>query len=196
MTMNDTPWIDDIASWFARPDNAERFAKVMDYTGCRELWLQAELAMWLECRGRLAAAGNWDTNLLIAGYGRSDLGVRDDKGGLDLALEVKVLGGSYQTKVLTGSAGTLKSYVAKLRVRAWKVEPGDTEGFEGFSLLSDYRRLHTLPNAREKVLLLIVDNRKDAESDLGETLAKIEFPSKQTRTQEITTGLHARLWHL
>jgi len=133
---------------------------------------------------------------LIAGYGRSDLGVPDGNCGLDLALEVKVLGGSYQTKVLTGSAGTLKSYVATLRERAWKVEPGDIEDFRGFSLLSDYRRRHTLPNTREKVLLLIVDNRKDAESDLGETLAKIEFPSKQTRTHEIATGLHARLWHL
>jgi hypothetical protein len=196
MTTNDTPWIDDIARWFADRDNARRFAKVMGYTGCRELWLQAELAMWLEHHRGLAADGDWDTNLLIANYGRSDLGVRDDKGGLELALEVKVLGGDYQTKVLTGSAGTLKSFVAGLKERSWKVEPGDLDDFKGFSLLSDYRRLHTLPNAREKVLLLVVDNRKGADSGLGEALAKIELPSKQTRTQAIAKDLHARLWHL
>jgi hypothetical protein len=70
MTMNDTPWIDDIASWFADRSNARRFEKVMGYTGCRELWLQAELAMWLEEHDRLPPDGDWDTNLLIAGYGR------------------------------------------------------------------------------------------------------------------------------
>lgn len=196
MTTGNTPWIDDIARWFADGDHAPRFAKVMNYTGCRELWLQAELASWLEHHRRLAADGDWDTNLWIAHYGRIDFGVRNGKVGLDLALEIKVLGGGYQPKVLTGSAGSLKSYVAKLRERAWKVDPGDPDTFEGFSLLKDYRRLCTLDNAREKVLLLVVDNRKDAESDLGEALAKIEFPSKETRTEKIATGLHARLWHL
>jgi hypothetical protein len=78
----DVPWIEDLASWFANRDNATRFAKVMGYTGCRELWLQVELAMWLEARGRFAADGEWDTNLRIAEYGRSDLGVRDASGGV------------------------------------------------------------------------------------------------------------------
>ena len=57
--MDDIPWMDDIASWFADRDHAKRFVKVLGYTGCRELWLQAELAMWLEKRERLAPDGNW-----------------------------------------------------------------------------------------------------------------------------------------
>jgi hypothetical protein len=77
--------------------------------------------------------------------------------------------------VLTGSAGTLVPFVAMLRQRDWKVEPQDLEGFGGgFSLLADYRRLRTLPNARAKLLLLVVDNRRGANTELGEALARID----------------------
>jgi hypothetical protein len=196
MTSDITPWIDDIASWVADHDNATRFEKVMGYTGCRELWLQAELAMWLEKHQRVAANGNWDTNLLIAGYGRCDVAVRNTGGGFDLALEVKVLGGDYQAKVLTGASGTLKSCAAALSQRGWKVEPQDLLDIGGFSLLKDYGRLSALPDVGEKILLLVVDNRRSPETELGKALAQIQFPAKLARTQDIVAGLNARLWQL
>ncbi len=187
-------WIDDISRWFADPDNASRLEKVMGYTGCKELWLQAELAMWLEHEKRLAADGPWDTNLLIADYGRCDLGLRNDEGEYELVLEVKVLGGAYQTKVLTGSAGTLKERVAALRASDWVLDPTTIDEPGGFSLLADFRRLHMLEDAWNKVMVLIVDNRSGADSDLGEALANIKLKASASRSVEFATGLHARLW--
>ena len=194
--MEAIPWMDDIAGWFADPANALRFVKVMGYTGCRELWLQAELAMWLEKRERLAADGDWDTNLYIPKHGRSDLGIRGAQGALAMALEIKVLGGAYQPKVLTGSAGTLRSFVDKLRVQAWQVDEAELAQYDGFCLLADYQRLRRLDNTQVKLLLLVVDNRTVTVPDLGDALAEIQFPAQRTRRQEIVPGLTARLWQL
>jgi hypothetical protein len=188
-----------VAHEFVVRDNAARLEKVMGYTGCRELWLQAELALWLEHRGRLPCDGEWDTNLLIAGPGRCDLAVRGGNGGLDLAFELKVLGGDYQAKVLTGSAGALERFMAMLRQRDWRVELPDLVPFESigtFSLLADYRRLRSLDQAREKLLVVVVDNRRSANTELGEALARIELPSKATRSEDIAPGLRVRLWQL
>lgn len=184
--------MEEIGNWFADPGHTSRMAKVLGYTGCRELWLQAELAMWLERRGQLEPDGDWDTNLCVAAYGRCDLAVRRGGGGLELALEIKVLGGSYQAKVLTGSAGTL----AALRTRNWTVTSRDLEQARGFSLLADCKRLRGLTEARKKILLLIVDNRRGADTPLGEALVKLKLPSREAQSFPIAEAIHARAWRL
>lgn len=192
-------WIDDIAGWFDASANRERFARVIDYTGCRELWLQAELALWLHDRCGLDANGTWDTNYLVADYGRLDLAVPGDD-GLDLALEIKVLGGSYQRKVLTGRAGTLSATVTELEARNWRVDPSYVESAEFsklFGLLPDYKRLHGIwESVRETVLLLVVDNRSGKDTDLGRALASIEFESTATRSHQVAPDVYARLWRV
>jgi hypothetical protein len=190
-----TDWVDDIANWFVDRHNAERLEKVMGYTGCRELWLQAELAMWLEKYKRLSSDGRWDTNLRIAN-GRFDLALHDDKDGYELVLEVKVLGGHYLPKVLTGSAATLESFAAALKHRGWVVDPSSVAGARSFSLLSDYWRLQALESVRNKVLLLVVDNRTLGDSVLGRALANIEFTSQMSRHIEVADRLYARIWQL
>ena len=183
-----------IGDWFKHAPNARRLEKVLGYGGCRELWLQAELAMWLEQHGLLAAKGNWDTNISIAAYGKCDLAAKRRDGRFSFALEIKVLGSTYQRKVLSG--GPLRPFVANLRRQNWQVSHRDIASARGFNLVADYRRLRDLVAARDKLLLLVVVNRPGEESLLGEALANIQFPAVEHRLAAATKTVTARMWRL
>jgi hypothetical protein len=184
-----------IGDWFEDRANARRLEKVLGYGGCRELWLQAELAMWLEQHGLLRASGNWDTNLPIPSYGKCDLATHHRSGGYNFALEIKVLGSTYQHKVLRGS-GSLFRFVEDLEARKWLVSREDMSSARGFNLVSDYRRLRDLVDAREKMLLLVVVNRPGEESPLGKALTNIQFPATEHRFVPATKAVTARMWRL
>jgi hypothetical protein len=76
------------------------------------------------------------------------------------------------------------------------VDPTSVAGARSFSLLSDYWRLQALESVRNKVLLLVVDNRTLGDSVLGRALANIEFTSQMSRHIEVADQLYARIWQL
>lgn len=190
------PWMDAICAWFENKSNLLRLKKVSGYCGCRELWLQAEIAMWLEQQGLLHPTGEWDTNLRIPAYGRADLAASLGGNSYELVVEMKILGSTYQRKVLSG--GAFRSLFQILRSEGWNISEQDIDKGHSFSLVHDYKRLRDISSAQTKILLLVAISDPGNETELGEALTKINFPAASPREVKSAEaeGIVARLWQL
>lgn len=171
-------WLESFKQFFS--SHARLIDEIFDASGCREGWLQGEMYRYFKTRRPI------DVNTFAYPLG----GKADISASAPTAMvaEVKLLGGDYQRKVLTGGAlGPLLAMRGTIRRhhRA-KLALGS------FGLIPDYKRL-TSVRSKERILILVVD--KHSHGDLSELLRKIHFHGE---CQEVDRGgrMLARLWQL
>jgi len=210
-------WLDFFANFFTSR-RATDCLGILDFTGCRELWLQGQMALHLrdsldETPPKCPECRAFDTNALLSkGLGRQDLALWRDLGKTDLAaaLELKILGGEYQPKTLLGAGGmeAVRRYWNDIQRRPGKLAR-IRKGTTNWGLIGDYQRLADLkrqcPSA-DMVLCLLVDNRKKtkvglARSDtaLANVLEGIHFASRaEYRQVECVADprIQFRLWRI
>ena len=172
-------WLLEFERFFKEREDALK--AVLDLSGAREGWLQAEL--FREFHG---LHSGFHVNKYV---GRQQFDVVCSTP--DLVAELKVLGTSYQRKVVTG--GKLDCE----QVLAHPIGPEERVLVEGWGLMSDYFKLLDVPKEladASKVLILVAD-LNNSDDDLTRVLREIRFQSKEALDVPLSRGL-VRMWQL
>lgn len=171
-------WLDEMTRFFKV--HADSVSEIFDASGCREGWLQGELFRYFRKRKRPIDVNTYR-------YPNGGIADLSAVGPPPMVGEIKLLGGGYQSKVITG--GGLRSFLSFegtiRRTHGRQFSRGS------FGLLPDYTRL-TAVRTRQRLLVLVIDQQ--SEGPLSPILETISFDGDHNK---ISCGRGiARIWKL
>lgn len=198
-------WINRIADSIAAANKGAWLRQIFEAEGCREGWLQGELYL------RHAADDGLKVNSLRIGpRAKADLSAHLSEdpntgeiarlGGNPMIGEIKMLASTFQTKTITGRAGTLKDFGALPLRRgrrcvdlAFANRYGSTWG-----LVPDFMRLRAaqVPRGTERLLVLVAHTGSEEPSAVGSALKEITFDASSEVTRRLGDWGFVRVWSL
>ena len=186
MTMNFN-CISEFSDFFNK--NSKSISTILDAYGCRENWLQGEIYRWFKFKKSLAKFSINDT-IVPEGKIKFDFVV---KTRIPAVGELKVLGGNYNTKVITG--GALRPALNHLVLPLTKKDRHLNIGQWG--LIHDFFKLYDFSKKVkcEAYLVLLADiSQQDNSSSLSNVLDKINF-IKESTNLPLLRG-RVRMWQI
>lgn len=163
-----------------------RLERVIDLASCRELWLQAELCLYLRDRGT-----DISVNQLAIGGGRkvdfsAELPTR-------MAAELKILGNGYSLKCFDGNARVSRFHPKEPEGRV-RITDEDFASASGY-FLHDCARLRQLSGKFERFMLLVID-RRGRQDSLGRALLAAQVSGEEWTWEPVSRSFVVRIWRL
>lgn len=176
-------WLDEIQTFFECVQ--ESLAAILEAEACREGWLQAEMFRYFRPKFEGFAVNSFS----LVGRARADFGCDAPN---PIRGEIKVLGGGYQSKVITG--GSLAPYLARAEARVHRQDRDLLRGTWG--LIPDYFRLRdaALAEGTARALVLVAHLDEDANTGVAAALRRIDFDGRR-RDVAFAPGF-VRIWVL
>jgi hypothetical protein len=178
----DWPGLFEAAFRFVEP----RLERVIDFSGCRESWLQAEICLFLREHGSDVSVNDY----ALGGGCKADFHATAPS---QMVAELKLLGNGYAAKCFDGTGQLDRFQPAPGRDRV-PITAANLTASTGY-FLHDCARLARIRGVRERYMILLVDRRGVADR-LGRALLAARLSQDEWTFTPASGSYLVRLWRL